>query len=71
MLLIDWVWLFSLEYEMELGQSHDQLEDDDDDEPPSKKMRYGDAELDEGPDDPRTGISNVGLQVDGQSKDPW
>ena len=56
---------------MELGQSHDKLEDDDDDEPPSKKMRYGDAELDEGPDDPRTGISNVGLQVDGQSKDPW
>ena len=40
----------SLEYEMELGQSNDQLEDDHEDEPPAKKMRYGDAELDEGRD---------------------
>ena len=38
---------------MELGQSHDQL-DNEDDEPPSKKMRYGNAELDEGRD-PQTG----------------
>ena len=38
---------------MELGQSHDQLDDDHEDEPPTKKMRYGDAELDEGRD-PRT-----------------
>ena len=35
---------------MELGQSNEQLGDEDDDEPPSKKMRYGDAELDEGRD---------------------
>ena len=40
----------SLEYEMELGQSNDLPDDDLEDEPPAKKMRYGDAELDEGRD---------------------
>ena len=40
---------------MELGQSHDQLDDDHEDEPPTKKMRYGDAELDEGRDLQTTG----------------
>ena len=42
--------MISLEYEMELGQSHDQPDEDFDDEPPAKKMRYGDAELDSGRD---------------------
>ena len=35
---------------MELGQSNDLPDDDLEDEPPAKKMRYGDAELDEGRD---------------------
>ena len=42
--------IISLEYEMELGQSHDQPDEDFDDEPPAKKMRYGDVELDAGRD---------------------
>ena len=47
--------MISLEYEMELGQSHDQPDENQDDEPPTKKMRYGDAELDEGRDPQTTG----------------